>query len=109
MSQVPQQFENVTAICKANIYFEGKVISHAIILPSGEKKTLGLIYAGAYNFGTGAAERMEVIAGTCRVKLAGESEWKSYKTNTYFDVPGNSSYDIVVEEGIMEYVCSYLA
>ena len=106
---LPTQFENVTAVCKANVYFDGKVVSHTIVLASGERKTLGLIYVGAYNFGTGAPERMDVTAGTCRVKLAGESEWTTYAEGTSFDVPGNSSFDIAIDEGIMEYICSYLA
>jgi len=25
----PAQFENVTAVCKANVYFGGKVVSHS--------------------------------------------------------------------------------
>lgn len=106
---LPTQFENVTAVCKANVYFDGKVVSHTIVLATGERKTLGLIYAGAYNFGTGAPERMEVTAGVCRVKLAGEADWTTYEAGTFFDVPGNSSFDIAVDEGIMEYICSYLA
>ena len=105
----PEQFENVTAICKANIYFEGKVVSHAIHLADGAKKTLGLIYPGTYHFGTGAPERMEVVAGACRVKLDGEDAWKVYEAGTYFDVPGDSGFDITVENGIAEYICSFLA
>ena len=37
------QFSNVTALAKANVYFDGKVVSHTILLPDGTKKTLGLI------------------------------------------------------------------
>ncbi|MEO6786227.1 MAG: pyrimidine/purine nucleoside phosphorylase, partial [Chthoniobacteraceae bacterium] len=42
------QFPNVTAIAKANVYFGGKVVSHTILLASGEKKTLGLICPGTF-------------------------------------------------------------
>ena len=65
-------FSNVTAIAKANVYFDGKVVSHTILFPDGAKKTLGLIYPGKFHFGTGKAERMEIIAGACRVKIDGE-------------------------------------
>jgi len=106
---IPTQFENVTAICKANIYFDGKVVSHAIVFADGARKTLGLIYPGEFHFGTGAPERMEVVAGACRIKLDGTSDWKSYKAGEFFDVPGSSGFDIAVEGEIMEYVCSYLA
>ena len=39
-------FSDVTASAKANIYFDGKVISHTLVTAEGDKKTLGLIYPG---------------------------------------------------------------
>ncbi|HPO14876.1 MAG TPA: pyrimidine/purine nucleoside phosphorylase [Candidatus Hydrogenedentes bacterium] len=104
---LPSQFDNVSVVCKANVYFEGKVISHTVLFPDNTKKTIGLIYPGSYNFGTGAPERMELIAGSCKIKIAGQDAWTAYNAGTYFDVPGNSSFDIIVETGIMEYICSY--
>jgi uncharacterized protein YaiE (UPF0345 family) len=101
------QFDNVTVVAKANVYFDGKVVSHSVIFPDGEKKTIGLIYPGSYNFGTGAPEKMEIIAGSCKVKVAGADDWTAYEAGTYFEVPGNSSFDITVEEGITEYICSF--
>lgn len=101
------QFSNVTVSTKANIYFEGKVISHTIIFPDGEKKTIGLIYPGSFTFNTGAPEKMEIVAGECKVKIAGENEARTYPAGTYFNVPGNSSFDICVENGIAEYICSF--
>ena len=59
------EFAGVTVLAKANIYFDGNVISHTVLLPNGEKKTLGLIRPGSYHFGTDAPERMEIVAGTC--------------------------------------------
>ena len=102
------QFQNVTATAKANVYFDGKVVSHTIVLPGGEKKTLGLIYPGKFHFGTGKAERMEITAGDCSVKLDGGTETHSYAEGTHFDVPANSGFDIEVVSGICEYVCSFL-
>ncbi|HEV8547413.1 MAG TPA: pyrimidine/purine nucleoside phosphorylase, partial [Polyangiaceae bacterium] len=90
------KFESVTAIAKANVYFEGKVISHSIVLPGGAKKTLGLIYPGEFHFGTGAAERMDIIAGSCRVRLDGTSEWRDYGAGSSFSVPAKSGFDITV-------------
>jgi len=101
------QFENVTALAKANVYFDGKVVSHTLLFAGGVKKTLGLIYPGSFHFGTDAAERMDITAGACRVKLDGESEWKSFAAGTFFRVPAKSGFDIVVESGIAEYVCSF--
>ena len=86
---VPEKFENVTAVCKANVYFDGKVVSHTLLFADGSKKTIGLIYPGSYHFGTGAPERMELVAGSCTVKLDGECAAILW-TGTHFDVPGNS-------------------
>jgi uncharacterized protein YaiE (UPF0345 family) len=102
------EFGGVTAIAKANIYFDGKVISHALVFPDGSRKTLGLIYPGKYHFGTEAAERMEIIAGSCRVKLDGRPAWSTYAAGQMFEVPAKSGYDIEVAGAICQYVCSYL-
>jgi uncharacterized protein YaiE (UPF0345 family) len=110
MSQpVPAQIDHVSVVTKANVYFEGGVVSHTVLLADGSKKTLGLIRPGSYTFNTGAPERMEIIAGTCRVRQQGQSEWQSYDAGTAFDVPGASSFEIAVEAGIAEYLCSFLA
>ena len=107
-SRVPEKFDNVTAVCKANVYFDGMVISHTLLFPDGTRKTLGVILPGSYTFNTGTPERMEVVAGACRVKLAGSDQWTPYEAGTHFDVPGQSAFDIAVSDGAMEYVCSYL-
>lgn len=101
------EFKNVTAVAKANVYFEGKVVSHTILLGDGAKKTLGLIYPGDFHFGTDAPERMDIVAGACRVRLDGSAEWKDYEAGTFFKVPGKSGFDISVSAGIAEYVCSF--
>jgi purine/pyrimidine-nucleoside phosphorylase len=101
-------FPNVTATAKANIYFDGRVVSHAITLADGGKKTLGLIYPGSYHFGTAAPERMEIIAGTCTVVRDGESDGRGFSAGEAFEVPGGSGFTITVAGGICEYVCSFL-
>ena len=59
---VPEKFENVTAVCKANVYFDGKVVSHTLVFADDSKKTLGLIYPGEFHFNTGAPERMDQVS-----------------------------------------------
>jgi purine/pyrimidine-nucleoside phosphorylase len=105
MSQA--EYSNVTAVAKANVYFDGKVVSHTIMLTDGAKKTLGLIYAGEFHFGTDAPEGMYITAGRCEVRLDGESAWRAYETGSVFKVPGKSGFDINVASGICEYVCSF--
>jgi len=103
----PQQFEQVSVICKANIYFDGKVVSHTVLCSDGQRKTLGLIFPGSYKFETDAAERMEIIAGDCRVRIAGQSDWIGFGENNWFDVPSQSFFEIEVTQGVTEYVCSF--
>ena len=105
MSQA--EYPNVTAVAKANVYFDGKVVSHTIKLADGAKKTLGLIYAGEFHFGTDAPERMDITAGRCEVRLDGETSWKTYEGGSFFKVAGKSGFDIKVASGIAEYVCSF--
>lgn len=108
MASIPAQFAGVTAVTKANVYFDGKVVSHSILFPDGSKKTLGLIYPGKFHFGTDKAELMEIVAGSCAVKLDGQSEVKTYAAGTAFEVPAKSGFDIEVTSGIAEYICSFI-
>src|SRR3954471_4633925 len=103
---LPTQFSGVTVHTKANVYFEGRVVSHTVLMPDGAKKTLGLIYPGSYHFGTGAPERMEIVAGACKVMLDGQTGVKDYAAGIAFDVPGKSGFTITVAGGICEYICS---
>lgn len=105
---LPTQFTGVTVHTKANVYFDGKVVSHTVLMPDNAKKTLGIIYPGSYHFDTGAPERMEIVAGVCRVTLDGATAVKEYAAGTYFDVPGKSGFTIEVSSGICEYICSFL-
>ncbi len=105
---IPSEFQNVTAVTKANVYFDGRVVSHSILFPDGSKKTLGLIYPGSYHFGTDKAERMEIVSGSCTVKLDGSGEVRAYPAGSIFDVPAKSGFDIAVESGVAEYICSFI-
>ena len=109
MSSVPERFDGVSAVTKANIYFDGKVVSHTILLPDRSRKTLGLIFPGTYHFGTDAAERMEIVAGTCRVIPDGAPAQSTYGGGEFFEVPAKSGFTIEVSEGICEYICSFLS
>ena len=108
MSSLPTQFTGVTVATKANVYFDGKVVSHTVLFADGAKKTLGLIYPGSYHFKTGAPERMEIVAGACTYTLDGTTDTKTCAAGQHFDVPGNSGFTIAVAGGICEYICSFL-
>jgi len=107
-TSAPKEFAGVTVPTKANVYFDGGVISHTLIFADGTKKTLGLIRPGSYHFNTEAPERMEIVAGTCRVKLDNEKTTADYAAGTAFDVSGHSGFQIEVTGGLCEYICSFL-
>jgi len=104
----PSEFPGVTVLTKANVYFDGRVVSHSVLFPDGSKKTVGLIYPGRFHFGTSKAERMEITAGSCEVTLDGSPGARPLTAGAEFDVPANSGFDIEVRSGICEYVCSFL-
>ena len=104
----PAEFRNVTAVTKANVFFDGRVVSHAILLPDGSRKTLGLIYPGEYHFGTDKGERMEITSGTCTVTLDGRQETVVYHAGQAFESAAKSGFTITVASGICEYICSFL-
>ena len=107
MAGVPAQYDGVSVTIKANVYFDGKVVSHTVTFKDGFKKTLGLIYPGTYTFNTGAPERMDITGGSCRYKLSGQADWTRCDAPGHFSVPGNSSFEVAVDGGVAEYVCSF--
>lgn len=100
------QFDQVSVVKQANVYFEGKCVSHTVLFPDGTRKTLGIIFPATLNFTTAAPEVMEINAGKCRIRLQGKDEWQTYVAGDSFDVPGDSSFDIEVTE-MLDYVCHY--
>lgn len=104
------QFDNVAVIKKANVYFDGKCVSHTVQFTDGTKKSVGVILPtelpAPLTFNTGVPEIMETVAGSCRVRLKGETDWKEYGEGQSFTVPGNSSFDIEVREPY-HYVCHF--
>ncbi len=108
MTKIRTEFHDVTALTKANVYFDGKVVSHTLLFPDSSKKTLGLIYPGQYHFNTDKAERMELVSGHCTVKVDGSTASASYSAGQTFEVPAKSGFNIEVKSGLCEYICSFL-
>ena len=101
------QFENVTVIKAANMYFDGNVVSRTVLFADGSKKTLGVMQPGDYEFGTSQAEVMEIMAGELDVLLPGSSAWQHFSPGSSFDVPANASFKLKVSK-LTDYCCSYL-
>lgn len=101
------QFDNVSVVKKANLYFDGKVTSRTVLFPGGSRKTLGIMMPGEYEFGTAQKEIMEIQAGKLSVLLPGSQEWLEISGTGEFEVPANASFKLKVTE-VTDYVCSYL-
>lgn len=100
------KFDNVSVVKQANVYFDGKCVSHTVQFADGSKKTVGVILPSSLTFNTGAPEVMEGVGGSCCVRLRGESEWKAYAAGQSFNVPGDSSFEIKCDEPY-HYVCHF--
>ncbi len=100
------KFDNVSVTKKANVYFDGKCVSHTIYMPNGDRKTVGVIFPGKLTFTTKEPETMEIIAGRARVKLPGDADWRTCHAGDRFTVPANSSFDIEPLE-TLDYVCHF--
>ena len=101
------QFDQVSVIKKANVYFGGRVTSRTILLPSGEKKTLGIMLSGTYTFSTNEEEIMEVLGGEMTVLLPDSCSWQTFKEGSSFTVPANSSFSLTIGTTV-DYCCSYV-
>jgi len=100
------QFNNISVVKKANVYFEGKVTSRTIVFTDGTKKTLGVMLPGEYEFNTGDKEIMEIYSGDLKVKLPG-AEWFEVSAGQTFEVPAMSKF-IVNVRSLTDYCCSFI-
>ncbi|QTD46751.1 pyrimidine/purine nucleoside phosphorylase [Ottowia testudinis] len=97
---------NVTLTTQANVYFDGKCVSHGFTLADGTKKSVGVVLPATLTFNTGAAEIMECVGGSCEYKLAGSDEWKKSGPGDKFSIPAHSSFEIRVTEPY-HYICHF--
>jgi len=100
-------FDNVSVAVEGNTYFDGAVTSRTINFTDGSRKTLGFMAAGEYEFGTEAAELMEITSGELDYKLADSDEWVTVKGGESFNVPANSKFQVSAKN-MVDYCCSYL-
>lgn len=100
------EFNNVTVVKQANIYFDGQVTSRSIKFDDGTIKTLGIMMPGEYEFGTSEKELMEILNGELEVLLPGNDEWQAIKGGESFEVPANSKFQLKIST-VTDYCCSY--
>lgn len=100
------EFNNVTVVKEANIYFGGQVSSRTVLLADGSKKTLGIMLPGEYEFRTGEREVMEILAGGLEVLLPGTTDWKAFGAGASFEIPAKATFGLKVLT-VTDYCCSY--
>ena len=103
-----EKIDGACVTTQANVYFDGKCVSHSVTLADGTKKSVGVVLPAHLTFNTGAPEIMECVAGGCEYKLAGSDQWRKSGPGEKFSVPGNSSFDIETLE-TLDYVCHFVA
>ena len=104
-----EKIDNISVQTQANVYFDGKCISHSLTLADGSKKSVGVILPATLTFNTGAPEIMECVGGACEYKLPGADQWTTSSAGESFSVPGNSAFDIRVAPGLdaYHYICHF--
>ena len=100
------RFERASIVKQANVFFDGRCVSHTVFTADGARKSVGVILTGALTFETEAPEVMEILAGRCRVRLAGSQTTADYGPGQQFSVPANSSFRIEALEPL-HYVCHF--
>lgn len=100
------EFEDVTVVKEANIYFDGKVSSRSIIFQDGSRKTLGIMLPGEYEFNTDDKELMEIVSGNLDVQLP-NSKWQNIQGGESFEVPAKSKFQLKVIK-TTDYCCSFI-
>lgn len=101
------EFNNVTIVKQANVYFDGKVTSRTIRFADGSSKTLGFMLPGEYTFNTADPELMEILVGELDVLLPDSDVWQTVKGGESFNVSANAKFTMKVRAP-SDYCCSFL-
>lgn len=102
------QFNNVSVVQKANVFFDGKCVSHTLLLVDGTKKSVGVILPGAQlTFNTSTPEVMECVGGRCRAKLPGAANFAEFGAGESFAVASGAAFVIEALGEPYHYVCHF--
>lgn len=102
-----REFDPVKLMGPANVYFDGKVNSRTFYDNQGQKKTLGFVVAGEYEFSTSTIEEMELYAGEFELMLPGENTYRKYVAGDTFTIPCGIHFK-VRSQTFADYCCTYV-
>ena len=101
------EFNNVTVVKKANVYFGGNVSSRTIKFADGSMKTLGFMLPGEYTFNTADKEIMEILDGDLEILLPDSNQLAKSDRGESFDVPANAKFTVKITVPT-DYCCSFI-
>lgn len=101
------EFNNVSVVKKANVYFGGNVSSRTVKFADGTMKTLGFMLPGEYTFNTADKEIMDIIDGDLEVLLPDSEQWQKIKGGESFNVPANAQFTVKIMTPT-DYCCSFI-
>lgn len=101
------EFNNVSVVKKANVYFGGNVSSRTIKFADGSMKTLGFMLPGEYTFNTADKEIMDILDGDLDVMLPDSDQWLNVKGGESFNVPANAKFTVKIKSPT-DYCCSFI-
>lgn len=101
------EFNNISIVKKANVYFGGNVSSRTIRFADGSLKTLGFMLPGEYTFNTADKELMEIIDGNLDVLLPETDQWQRVIAGESFSVPANAAFTVKINTAT-DYCCSFI-
>lgn len=96
---------NVEVAIKANVYFDGKCISHTVTLEDKTRKSIGVILPSTLRFDLTTKETMIVFAGEAFVSINGLPE-VLFSSGQSWVVEAGGYFIIRVEEPL-HYVCHF--
>ncbi|CAN1525315.1 Pyrimidine/purine nucleoside phosphorylase [Burkholderiaceae bacterium] len=99
------QFDHVSVGKKANIYYDGKCISHTVTMPDGLRKSVGVILPSTLHFDLTTKEVMEVVDGCAFVSIDGAPE-QAFAAGDRWTVEAGS-YFVIRTTAPMHYVCHF--
>ena len=98
-------FEQVSVNKTANVYFDGKCVSHTLSFADGTRKSVGVILPSTLTFNVGVPEIMELLKGKGKVSI-NDGDWQAFEGEFTFSVPANGQFIIEVSEDV-HYVCHF--
>lgn len=99
------QFDGVSVGKKANVYFDGKCVSHTVTLPDGVRKSVGVILPSTLRFDLSTKEVMEVVEGTAYVSINGQAE-RTFTAGQSWTVEAGGYFVIRAEQPV-HYLCHF--